>query len=85
MMDEDPYVRNPNDQFCQYRFKILTQKGKKPILEKGPFIKNVMGCSTEKQMIEWMSLLLIIQNCKGKFSMRKSALYAENMLKMQLL
>jgi hypothetical protein len=33
------------------------QTGKKKIIENGAFHEFVLGCSTEEEMFEWMSLL----------------------------
>jgi len=59
----------------KYRFKILMPTGKKAIENNGSYSEMVMGCSTEMQMMEWMSIIQIIQNCQGKFNMRKSESY----------
>ena len=67
----------------KYRFKVVVPKGKKSLQEGGQGVELILGCSTEEQRREWMSILQILQKCQGAFNMRKSAAMTEAMQRVQ--
>lgn len=83
-MDHDPANSLPEQPDVK-RFKILSQKGKKPIVQKGTYYEHILGCETIESLIEWLSLLQVIQNCSGKFNMRQSEAYLDKLHKMAVL
>lgn len=80
--EQSDSLKTPKNEF---KFKITKQKNKTQQEDQCQYKELCMGCDSESACNEWICNLSIIQNCDGKFNMRQSVQYLDQVRKIQII